>query len=243
MGRLWRFPLFAYIESRAKGKGILQHTRALVIIVALVVTGLTFACIPPPAATVPNPSTRADSDVPRCVLDAAAAVTLSALPGAGAGPAAASLMMGISTLAQNASPEADAAATDGGEPTPRGNELADTARQFKGVRYRWAGMSSRGMDCSGLVARVLRANGIRAPHNAAGLFKLGKPVRFEELQPGDLLFFKTSRRGISHVGMYVGDDKFIHASSGAGRVVTTSIYDPYYSQRLKGARRLGHPAE
>jgi cell wall-associated NlpC family hydrolase len=243
MGRLWRFPLFAYIESRAKGKGILQHTRALVIIVALVVTGLTFACIPPPAATVPNPSTRADSDVPRCVLDTAAAATLSMVPGASAGPAAASLMMGISTLAQNASPEADAAATDGGEPTPRGNELADTARQFKGVRYRWAGMSSRGMDCSGLVARVLRANGIRAPHNAAGLFTLGKPVRFEELQPGDLLFFKTSRRGISHVGICVGDDKFIHASSGAGRVVTTSIYDPYYSQRLKGARRLGHPAE
>jgi cell wall-associated NlpC family hydrolase len=124
-----------------------------------------------------------------------------------------------------------------------GSDLVDTARRYRGVRYRWAGMSSRGMDCSGLIARVLRANGVRAPHNAAQLFKLGETVRFRDLQPGDLLFFKTSRRGISHVGMYVGEDKFIHASSGAGRVVTTSIYDPYYSKRLKGARRLGETSE
>jgi len=242
MGRLRRFPLFAYVGSRAKGTGILQHTRALVIIVALFATGLMFAWIPPPAGTVPNPSTRADIDVPRWVVDAVAAVTLSALPGAGAGPASASLLIDISTLAQNPPPEPNAAAAGAREPA-RGDELVDTARQFRGVRYRWAGMTSRGMDCSGLIARVLRANGIRAPHNAASLFTLGRPVRFEALQLGDLLFFKTSRRGISHVGMYVGDDKFIHASSGAGRVVTTSVYDPYYSQRLKGARRLGHSAE
>ncbi|UCH34666.1 MAG: C40 family peptidase [Armatimonadota bacterium] len=130
------------------------------------------------------------------------------------------------------------------EPSPAsGSRLVGTAQRYSGVRYRWAGMSSRGMDCSGLIARVLRAHGIRAPHSAAQLFGLGRAVRFAELEPGDLLFFKTSRRGISHVGMYIGNGEFIHASSGAGRVVTTSVYDPYYVKRLKGARRLGDAPE
>ena len=119
-----------------------------------------------------------------------------------------------------------------------GAALAKQALRYRGVPYRWAGMTSRGMDCSGLVARVLMERGIRAPHNSAALYKLGKKVAFKQLQAGDLLFFNTSGRGISHVGIYLGDNKFVHASSVNGSVVVTSIYEPYYKRRLVGARRL-----
>ncbi len=211
------------------------------------------ACIPPPVASVASPAAPAERlDVPRCVLDSAAAVALSALPTPIAAPTAGFLINDVfaqayCALSQTTAERAlssgvawDTSAGERGQPRPAAAKgLVDTARSYSGVRYRWAGMTSRGMDCSGLIARVLKTNGIRAPHRAADLFQLGQPVRFPDLQPGDLLFFKTSRRGISHVGMYVGDHQFIHASSGAGRVVTTSIYDPYYSKRLKGARRLG----
>jgi len=183
------------------------------------------------------------------MLDTVAVLTFTALPAPEAGLATAIFLDAmIQQVYAAVAEQPGAVAETRGEgedakPMPSGHELVDTARRYSGVRYRWAGMSSRGMDCSGLIARVLKAHGVRAPHNAAELFKLGKRVRFAELQPGDLLFFKTSRRGISHVGMYIGDDRFIHASSGAGRVVTTSVYDPYYSKRLKGARRLGEAQE
>jgi peptidoglycan endopeptidase LytE len=130
----------------------------------------------------------------------------------------------------------------------RGEEVSDrddadslvrTALTFRGVPYRWAGMSSRGMDCSGLVARVLGLHGIRAPHSAKALYKLGKPVAREDLQPGDLVFFHTTRPGISHVGIYMGDGKFIHASSRGGRVTVDRLDQGYYCQRLVGARRIG----
>ena len=123
------------------------------------------------------------------------------------------------------------------KPAP-GKQLATRALQFRGVPYRWAGMSSRGMDCSGLVARVLLEHGIRAPHNSAALFKLGTRIRFRQLAAGDLLFFNTTRRGISHVGIFLGEGKFVHASSVSRGVITSSLYEPYYSRRLVGARRL-----
>jgi cell wall-associated NlpC family hydrolase len=171
-------------------------------------------------------------------------VTLSALPVPGALPStllASDVFAQASAAVSMLSREEAWKSLAGEKPQQAASarELVNTARGYAGVRYRWAGMTSRGMDCSGLIARVLKANGIRAPHRAADLFQLGQRVHFVDLQPGDLLFFKTSPRGISHVGMYVGDHEFIHASSGAGRVITTSLCDPYYSKRLKGARRLG----
>ena len=120
----------------------------------------------------------------------------------------------------------------------KGLDFASTALMYRGVPYRWAGMSSRGMDCSGLVSRVLQSHGIRAPHQSSLLFKMGVPVGLNELQAGDLLFFRTRRRGIGHVGMYLGDGKFIHASSGAGRVVVTPVNDAHYMAMYVGARRI-----
>ena len=112
-----------------------------------------------------------------------------------------------------------------------------TALSYRGVRYRYAGMTSRGMDCSGLISRVLMAHGIRAPHSSRALFSLGRSVPYSELRAGDLLFFSTRRRGISHVGMYVGDGKFVHSSTGRG-VVISSLSEGYYAKRMVGARRV-----
>jgi D-gamma-glutamyl-meso-diaminopimelic acid endopeptidase CwlS len=119
-----------------------------------------------------------------------------------------------------------------------GNRFVRAALEYRGVRYRWGGMSTRGMDCSGLVAVVLRDYGINAPHNSKALYKLGKAVSREELEPGDLVFFHTTRPGISHVGMYIGEGKFVHASSSKGRVRVDRLDTGYYSKRLVGARRV-----
>ena len=120
-----------------------------------------------------------------------------------------------------------------------GSRLGDSALKYRGVPYRYAGMSSRGMDCSGLVARVLLAHGIRAPHSSRALYRLGKPASRAELKPDDLVFFRTRGRGISHVGIYLGNGEFVHASSGRGRVQTDSLDSGYYARRFVGARRIG----
>lgn len=122
--------------------------------------------------------------------------------------------------------------------TARSESLVRTALRFRGTPYRYAGTSSRGMDCSGLVSRVLNAHGIRAPHSSAALFKMGRPVAFKDLRPGDLLFFATRGRRVSHVGLYMGNGKFVHASSRSGGVITSSLSEPYYAKRYVGARRL-----
>ncbi len=119
-----------------------------------------------------------------------------------------------------------------------GNSFVQTAMKYRGVRYRYGGMTTRGMDCSGLVARVLAVHGIDAPHNSSALYKLGRQVSRTELQSGDLVFFNTNGRGISHVGIYVGEGDFIHASSGRGRVRVDSLEKGYYYRNYVGARRL-----
>jgi cell wall-associated NlpC family hydrolase len=224
----------------------LQQFRSCTLPTASLTVFLLLACIPPPAMSVPSdPSPSHQQTATQPFVDGLGLVA-TALPVPQAALASVSLLDNITRQACQIAyhalidPDAYMAAyyDELEESSASGEELVSTAQQYAGVRYRWAGMSSRGMDCSGLIARVLRSHGIRAPHNSAQLAQLGRPVHYEELQPGDLLFFRTSRRGISHVGMYVGNDEFIHASSGAGRVVTTSIHDPYYAKRLVAARRL-----
>jgi len=125
------------------------------------------------------------------------------------------------------------------DPEPRsGNKLVDTALGYRGVPYRYAGMTTRGMDCSGLVARVLLTHGIKAPHSSRELYKLGTAVSRDQLQAGDLVFFNTRGSGISHVGIYMGDGKFVHASSGGGKVETDQLETGYYQRHYVGARRV-----
>lgn len=119
----------------------------------------------------------------------------------------------------------------------RGQQLVSTARRFLGTPYRRGGLSSRGLDCSGLVVRAMAAQGRNVPHHAATLYRMGERVRYEQLQSGDLLFFNTNGRGVSHVGIWIGNNRFIHASSGRGGVRQDAVAG-YYARRLVGARRL-----
>ena len=117
-----------------------------------------------------------------------------------------------------------------------------TALAARGVPYVWGGATLRGLDCSGLVLNIARRFGVRLPHSAALQWKRGIPVARDALTPGDLVFFaNTYKPGISHVGVYVGGGKFVHASSGRGRVTVSSLREPYYAWKYAGARRLPLP--
>jgi cell wall-associated NlpC family hydrolase len=109
---------------------------------------------------------------------------------------------------------------------------------FYGTPYRFGGNSSHALDCSGFVQKVFRANGIELPRDSRSQAKYGYKVSLSELKPGDLLFFKTYRQDVSHVGIYIGDGKMIHAARRGGGVKISSIYDPYYRQRFLFAKRV-----
>ncbi|HIE51621.1 MAG TPA: hypothetical protein EYP85_07655 [Armatimonadetes bacterium] len=128
-------------------------------------------------------------------------------------------------------------------PPERTPPLVAEAHRYQGVPYRWGGHDPTGFDCSGLIQYLARKYGREVPHSAAELSRLGQPVDRTELQPGDLVFFQnTYKPGVSHVGIYVGEGRFIHASPRAG--VTVSRLDaPYYRQHYAGARRLLTPAK
>ena len=117
-----------------------------------------------------------------------------------------------------------------------GSSVVEFARQFVGTPYSWAGSSPGGFDCSGFVVYVLGEFGVGLPHRADLQFNQGYIVY--DLLPGDLVFYTTYESGPSHVGIYMGDGNFIHASSGAGYVTITAMSTSYYSARYLGARRV-----
>jgi cell wall-associated NlpC family hydrolase len=137
-------------------------------------------------------------------------------------------------------PAGSPAASDGH--TVRGSDLVREAMWYLGVPYIWGGESPRGVDCSGFVYVVFSA---RMPQLARlrsfDYFEMGVSVDRADLQAGDLVFFTTYAPGPSHVGIYAGDGRFLHASSGARRVLATPMDDPYYAARYLGARRLLNP--
>ncbi len=109
-----------------------------------------------------------------------------------------------------------------------------------GINYRRGGSSpENGLDCSGLVRYVFReARGTELPRTSAEISKLGESVDKKDLQPGDLVFFNTLRKAFSHVGIYLGDNKFIHAPSSGGAVRIESMDMAYWRARFNGARRI-----
>jgi len=109
-----------------------------------------------------------------------------------------------------------------------------------GVDYKYGGKShATGFDCSGLVAHVYReAWGIHLPLNAAGQSQVGMPVKLAELQAGDLVFYDTLKRPFSHVGIYMGDGKFVHSPRTGSQVRVESMKSVYWTQRFNGARRI-----
>jgi cell wall-associated NlpC family hydrolase len=109
-----------------------------------------------------------------------------------------------------------------------------------GLDYRYGGNSPvTGFDCSGLVAHVYRqAWGIKLPHNTRAQSESGVPVSLSELQAGDLVFYDTLKRPYSHVGIYLGDGRFVHAPKSGARVRVESLQSAYWAQRFSGARRI-----
>jgi cell wall-associated NlpC family hydrolase len=113
-----------------------------------------------------------------------------------------------------------------------------------GARYHYGGRSPEtGFDCSGLVAHVFeRAWGVLLPRRAQEQATVGKPVkRLHDLEPGDLVFYNTRRTPFSHVGIYMGDGRFIHAPRPGQRVRLENVDNPYWRARFNGARRLARP--
>lgn len=117
--------------------------------------------------------------------------------------------------------------------------LAAFAMTLRDVRYRMGGRAPKtGFDCSGFVQYVFaRTLGIELPDNSASQFRGGAHVTRSELQTGDLVFFHMRGKRISHVGIYLGDGRFIHSPSTGKRVRVDDLHDAYWSQRYAGAKR------
>jgi cell wall-associated NlpC family hydrolase len=130
-----------------------------------------------------------------------------------------------------------------GRLSARFKQLVEQAMTYLGTPYRRGGTSRRGLDCSGLVGAVYGQQGLDMPRTAVRQFGEGRPVAAGDLRPGDLVFFRdTYKRGISHVGIYVGDGRFIHAAGRRQGVIVSELSRPYYHNRFAGARRLAPQA-
>ncbi len=120
----------------------------------------------------------------------------------------------------------------------RGRAVLNTAKSQIGARYRYGGSSpKKGFDCSGLAWWSHKRHDISIPRTTKKQARSGAKVPNSKIAPGDLLFFKTGRRGPSHVGIYTGRKSFIHAPKTGKRVRETKLDNPYWLKRYLGARR------
>jgi cell wall-associated NlpC family hydrolase len=124
--------------------------------------------------------------------------------------------------------------------TGKSDELINRAMEVIGVHYRWdAELPQSGLDGSSFVGYVFKDKlGFLLPRKSTQMSRVGKPITREELQPGDLVFFNTMRLTFSHVGIYVGDNKFIHSPSKGTSVRVDDLGSLYWDKRFDGARRL-----
>ena len=129
--------------------------------------------------------------------------------------------------------------------TPQHTEAVLQAIMALETEYRYGGQSlANGFDCSGLVAHVFKtAWGLDLPHNARAQSEYGSYIAFEQLRPGDLVFYNTLNRPYSHVGIYLGQGKFIHAPRRGARVRIENLRTRYWVRRFDGARRIYPPIE
>lgn len=120
--------------------------------------------------------------------------------------------------------------------------VADTARSAVGVPYRWGGDSpSKGFDCSGLVYWAFARHGVQLPRPSWAQIRAGTPVGRNELQPGDLVFFKTVRGNAYHVGIYVGGGRFVHSPRSGQSVRLSDMSEGYWRKHYAAARRVPAP--
>jgi cell wall-associated NlpC family hydrolase len=118
-------------------------------------------------------------------------------------------------------------------------DVTVTAMALRGTPYRNGGADPNGFDCSGFVRYVFGQHGLPMPRTVEEQYEVGGRVKPDELQPGDLVFFRTAGRGASHVGIALGDDAFVHAPSSSGVVRVEQINSDYWGSRFIGARRVG----
>ena len=142
-----------------------------------------------------------------------------------------------------AEPEPAAATAPVVNATDTASSVALQALAYLGTPYRVGGLSPQtGFDCSGLVAYAYRQGaGVALPRNTFELSHLGQPVDRSALRPGDLVFYNTQQREYSHVGIYLGENRFIHAPSSGGDVRVESLRADYWARRYNGARRVITP--
>lgn len=124
------------------------------------------------------------------------------------------------------------------QPIPVRTRVAAIADDMVGAPYRYGGADPRGFDCSGLVYYVYRQAGVEAPRTTTEQYRQSRRVRLSRLLPGDLLFFRISRRKPSHVGIYMGHGRFVHAPSKGKSVDYALLDDDYWRAHLIGAGRL-----
>lgn len=118
-----------------------------------------------------------------------------------------------------------------------GYAIAGTALGFRGVPYKNGGSDPSGFDCSGFIWYVFAQHGVGVPRTVTEQFQSGDDIDSQELQPGDLVFFRTAGQAVSHVGMAIGGDEFVHAPSSRGEVRVERLSSSYWRPRYAGARR------
>ena len=116
----------------------------------------------------------------------------------------------------------------------RGN-IVSTANKYVGVPYKSGGATPRGFDCSGFVLYVYKQNRINMPRTAEAQYKSGKKISAKSLRPGDLVFFQTSGKRISHVGIYLGKGRFVHAPGTGKKTSYASLANVYWKKHYRGA--------
>lgn len=126
----------------------------------------------------------------------------------------------------------------------KAQEVLINALSLTGIKYKYGGNNpDTGFDCSGFVRYVFsQAANLTLPPTARAISQIGKTVKKDELQPGDLVFFNTLKSAFSHVGIYVGDNKFVHAPRTGGAVRVESMQTSYWASRYNGAQRLENEA-
>jgi cell wall-associated NlpC family hydrolase len=125
-----------------------------------------------------------------------------------------------------------------GPPSSSILSVVATALGLRGVPYRSGGSDPRGFDCSGFVWYVFAQHGLALPRTVSELYAVGDRVGSDDLEPGDLVFFRTEGGGVSHVGMAIGGEEFVHAPNSRGEVRVERMGSDYWLSRYAGARRI-----
>lgn len=123
-----------------------------------------------------------------------------------------------------------------------GRELILQSMDLVGTPYRWGGTTENGFDCSGMIQYLYKnALNVNIPRTSRQMAEASRKISPKKLKSGDLVFFNTSGRGISHVGLYIGNGEFIHAPTSSGTIRTARLDQPYFRQRFTGAHTFFAP--